>query len=66
MFAEADRVRQSVKIYTYDQLKILNEVTKTKADIVVYNDTLFEVVSVEKWESDGFTYYKSIGRRIDR
>jgi hypothetical protein len=66
MFEEADRIRQSVKVYSYEPLTILDEVQKTKADIIQYNDTLFEIVSVERWVDCGFIYYKSIARRKDR
>lgn len=73
MFEEADRLRQSIKLYSYDELKVLDEKHKTKADLIVYNDTTFEIVSVERWvdstdpaSDDDFVYFKSIGRRVDR
>lgn len=66
MFAEADRLRQSIKLYTYVELALIDEVLKTKADMVQYNNTLFEIVSVERWVDGDFIYYKSIARRKDR
>lgn len=73
MFEEADRLRQSIKIYSYTELKVLDEKRKTKADLIVYADTTFEIVSVERWvdsmaseSDDDFIYFKSIGRRVDR
>lgn len=70
MFEEADRIRKTVKIYSYDTLVIIDEVKKTKADIVQYNDELYEVISVERWVDTqidrNFIYFKSIARRKDR
>lgn len=66
MFPEGDRVRQTVKLYSYDELKIIDEAAKLKADYFEYNNTVFEVVSVERWFDADFIYYKSIARRKDR
>lgn len=65
MFPEADRLRQSYKVYSTTELKVGSLKQKTKSDVVVYQDLAFEVVSVERWVMDDFVYYKSIVRRID-
>lgn len=66
MFPETDRIRQSVRLYSYSELKIIDEALKTKADYVQWRNILFEIVSVETWVDGDFVYFKSIGRRKDR
>lgn len=54
---EAQRTKRMIKGYTDTELMTANEATKQKADTVIYNNTTFEVQTVERWRGD-MNYFK--------
>ena len=55
--SEGDRTRRWLKGYTAIELFTEDVASGTPADNIVYNDTLFEVVQVERWRSS-IAHYK--------
>jgi hypothetical protein len=60
---EAQRLKNVVKCYSYDELRTISNDGKTSADIVIHQGARYEVNRVEKWEVPGVSlsvYYKSL------
>lgn len=53
---EGDRNRERLKLYSADELRVKDEVTKADADVVEVDGKLFKVESVQAWSD----YWKAI------
>lgn len=53
---EGQRTKRIVKGYTPELLKTSDERTSVKADLIEYDNTLFEVQKVEQWRRNGEFY----------
>jgi hypothetical protein len=60
---EGERVKKTYKLYTYDELRVANDLTKQQADVVQFNGENFKVIKSELWVDDDVTYYKSLMQR---
>lgn len=49
---EAQRTRRWMKGYTATAMMVCSESSKQRADRVAYDDTVFEVQTVERWRGD--------------
>jgi hypothetical protein len=62
---EADRTRESLRLYTETELQTADEETQTPADLVTWDGEQWEVVRVESWPL-GLAHYKAIALRVAR
>jgi hypothetical protein len=59
--AEGDRTKNSVKLYSADELKIHNEKTGAAADVIIIDGSDFEIKYVEAWPN----YWKAIAVEVE-
>ena len=64
----AERNRQAIRLYSFDELRVNNEKLKLKADIVVYQGENYEVRQVDKWVDNKMklVHYKSVAFLINK
>lgn len=61
---ESDRSKESIKVYGVDDLRTVEEVGATKADIVVWQGKKFQVMRVMKYEMGILDHTKAICYRL--
>lgn len=58
LLPEGQRVREYVKIYTDAALKMTDQPSKTKGDLVTYNGCQWEVTQANTWDPDNYAHSK--------
>lgn len=61
---ESDRTKDVIKVYTVESLKTLDERTKTKADLVIWNDLVYQIVKTMTYQMGVLNHTKSIAVRM--
>lgn len=61
---ESDRTKDVIKVYTVENLQTLDELTQTKADLVIWNDLVYQVVKTMTYQMGILNHTKSIAIRM--
>ena len=65
ILAQGERTKRFVKGYTTTRLYTVKENDSKRADVVAYDDTRFEVQSVERWVDGNLQHYKTFMAEVN-
>lgn len=61
---ESDRTKDVIKVYTVETLRTLNEAEKTKADLVIWNNLVYQIIKTMTYQMGVLDHTKSIAVRL--
>lgn len=65
LLPEAQRTRETIKIFSTDALRPVEQTESKSADRITYNNVVYEVVSTKDWSLSALPHYVSLVQRIN-